>query len=155
MPASRPAASLNVPFRAILEFPCKCISECPCGITTKSTHASTRHISGSNCRLPGYLFANFLVASRLSFREIQVPARLTIRRQWATPGRILSQTQLGTGHWTLKSGLRRRRMEFEDERDLWAPYQVCLCSTLENAFAFQPYFKTAAHKDKVIPNTVL
>ena len=26
MPASRPAASLNVPFRAILEFPCKCIS---------------------------------------------------------------------------------------------------------------------------------
>ena len=46
-------------------------------------------------------------------------------------------------------------MEFEDERDLWAPYQVCLCSTLENAFVFQPYFKPATHEDKVIRNTAL
>ena len=42
-----------------------------------------------------------------------------------------------------------------NERDLRAPYQLCLCSTLENAFAFQPYFKTAAREDKVIRNTAL
>jgi hypothetical protein len=52
VPASRPAASLNVPFRAILEFPCKCISECPCGITTQSSRTSIRHKNRSNCCLP-------------------------------------------------------------------------------------------------------
>jgi hypothetical protein len=71
----------------------------------EATYAEYRRQKASGAGARGFRVTSLLTAYSVPafLPGIQPPARLTIRKQWATPGRILSQAQFGNGHRSVGS----------------------------------------------------